>query len=111
MTSRIKGPEGSPIEGSGNARGVQRVRAPAAARDEVAVAASATDSVEITPSAKAMLTLQATLNELPDVDQKRVERIRLAIDSQTYRVDAGRIADRLLQLEGDLSSASQSRPY
>lgn len=111
MTTRIKGPEGNPIEGSGGARNVERVRATPAARAEVAVAAGATDSVEITPSAKAMLVLQASLGELPDVDQKHVERIRMAIDSQTYRVDAGRIADRLMQLEGDLSAASQSRPY
>jgi len=94
-----------------SARGVDRVRAAALSRAATPPATSATDSVQITPSARQMLGLQQALSDLPDIDVQKVERIKLAIDRQTYKVDAARIADRLMQMDGDLAAATAARKY
>jgi negative regulator of flagellin synthesis FlgM len=110
VNNRIKDTDRAPVERS-SARGVERVRATNATRTPVAPATSATDSVQITPSARQMLGLQQALSDVPDIDGQKVERIRLAIDRQTYRVDAARIADRLMQMDGDLAAATAPRKY
>jgi negative regulator of flagellin synthesis FlgM len=112
VSSRIKGTDGSAVEGS-RARGVDRVRPTSATRAPATVneALGSTDSVEITSSAHQLLDLQQALSELPDVDLQKVERIRMAIDGQTYRVDAARIADRLLQMDSDLTATRTARKY
>ena len=110
VNNRIKDTDRASVERSG-ARGVERVRATNATRTPAAPATSATDSVQITPSARQMLGLQQALSDVPDIDVQKVERIRLAIDRQTYRVDAERIADRLMQMDGDLAAATAPRKY
>jgi negative regulator of flagellin synthesis FlgM len=94
-----------------SARGVDRVRAAAASQAPTPPTGSATDSVEITSSARQMLVLQQALSDVPDINAQKVERIRLAIDNQTYRVDSARIADRLMQMDGDLNAATTQRKY
>jgi flagellar biosynthesis anti-sigma factor FlgM len=79
---------------------------PAAAADT-----QRTDSVHITATARAVLALQEAVSGVPDIDTARVERLQQSIDQQHYTVDAGKIADRLMNLEGDLLSAGQTRKY
>jgi len=113
VNSRIKGSDGAAVERSNgrSARGVDRVRSGTAAPPAAAATGSATDSVEVSASARTLLTLQQSLAEVPDVDVQKVERIRLAIDNQTYRIDTARVADRLMQMDGDLAAASSARKY
>jgi hypothetical protein len=75
VNSRIKGSDGSAVERS-SGRTVERVRAAAAAGMPAPVTAGATDEVQITASARTLLTLQQALAEVPDVDVQKVERIR-----------------------------------
>lgn len=55
------------------------------------------DQVRLTESAKAIGAASKAADA--PVDTKRVEQIRQAISDGTYKVDAQRIADRLIALE------------
>jgi len=44
-----------------------------------------------------VLQLLQILEELPDVRQDKVEKLRKQIQQGSYQVDAGRIADRILE--------------
>lgn len=108
MTTRIKGPDGGAIEGAGRNRSVARTNG--VARTGGTASPSSTDGVEsvhITSAAHTMLALQQQIAETPDVDVARVEKLRADINQNRYQIDAGRIADRLMQLEGDLQATGQ----
>lgn len=63
--------------------------------------AGADDRVQLTDSAKAMQEAARTQSGA-EVDTKKVEQLRQALASGTYKVDANRIADRMLSLESQL---------
>ena len=110
MSNRIRGPEGSPIEGS-NTRGVERVRAAGAVKSAPRADQQLADTVHITDSARAVLALQEAVAAVPDIDAARVAHLQQNIEQHSYNVDAGKIADRLMSLEGDLLAAGQTRKY
>ncbi|AHX14417.1 flagellar biosynthesis anti-sigma factor FlgM [Dyella jiangningensis] len=68
---------------------------------EAASSAGADDRVQLTDSAKAMQEAARTQSGA-EVDTKKVEQLRQALASGTYKVDANRIADRMLSLESQL---------
>lgn len=55
------------------------------------------DSVQLTASARALGAASRSADA--PVDTKRVERIRQAIADGTYKVDAQRVADRIISLD------------
>ncbi len=59
------------------------------------------DSVQLTQSARAMMDAAASSSDVP-VDAERVAQIREQIANGTYRVDAQRVADRLISMERQL---------
>lgn len=68
-------------------------------------APQANDSVKLTDSARALH--QATsVNAQSPVDTAKVEQIRHALTSGSYRVDAGKIADRLTSIESQINGTS-----
>lgn len=67
-----------------------------------APAAAADDSVKLTDSARA-LHEAAKAGADSGIDTKRVEQVRQALANGSYKIDAGRIADGLLSLEGQIS--------
>lgn len=67
-----------------------------------AASGGAGESVNFTRAAEDLLQLETRLRELPGVDQARVDSIREAINSGTYKVDAERIVDGLLKSEREL---------
>jgi negative regulator of flagellin synthesis FlgM len=109
LTTRIKGSESSPVDGG--SRAIERVQrtARSSSADKSSETGSQTsiESVTITDSARQLLALQQTIGDLPDIDQSRVERVRSDIEQNRYSSDSGRIADRMLQLEGDLMAADR----
>ncbi len=68
-----------------------------------APASGATDSVSLTDTAAQMRRVEASLADLPEVDNDKVAAIRQSIENGSYEVDAGRIADTLLQFESSLN--------
>lgn len=104
VSNRIKGTDGSPVSGSSSSRAVEQVRrASAVSASDKPVEAG--NDVHITNSARELLGLQQAISDLPEIDSGRVERLRRDIEQNRYSVDAGKIADRLLQLEDDLAAA------
>lgn len=64
-----------------------------------ATEAAGTDQVTLTQSARELQQVAAAIANTPAVDAGRVESARRAIDDGTYQVNAGKIADSLLQLD------------
>ena len=55
-----------------------------------------TDKVVLSPKARELQDARMELGGLPDVDVRRVARIRHQIDKGTYEIDGGKIAERML---------------
>jgi len=63
---------------------------------------SAADRVELSDSAKSLQSLAHEIADLPAVDAARVDSIKRAITEGRYHVDPVRLAQKFLELEGDL---------
>lgn len=61
------------------------------------------DSVEFSATAKQLSSLQADLSSLDAVDMGKVDEIRQAISNGSYKIDAQKIAESLLALEGEFA--------
>jgi negative regulator of flagellin synthesis FlgM len=72
--------------------------------DAAAPAASAqsADHVTLTNSARYLQKIEEAVAKAPVVDTAKVASVKQAVQSGTYHVDAGRVADKLLQFEKGL---------
>lgn len=61
------------------------------------------DTVELTDTATRLSQLAQELSAADGVDLQRVDSIRQSIAEGSYEVDAGRIADALIQQEQELA--------
>lgn len=61
------------------------------------------DSVEFSAAAKQLSSLQDELASISAVDMGKVDEIRQAISNGSYKIDAQKIADSLLALEGEFA--------
>jgi negative regulator of flagellin synthesis FlgM len=64
--------------------------------------AAASDTVELTSSAKLLERLEKTLASSPEINSERVEAVRTAIESGDYVIDAEKIAAALLRTDREL---------
>jgi len=55
-----------------------------------------------------MANLQQAVNDVPEIDTNRVAAVQQALSSGQYKVNAGKIADRMIQLESDLRGAGKN---
>jgi len=86
---RSTGPIGGQVARAGDARG--KIEAPAAA-----------DSLRLTGEATGLQALQRDLAARPAVDETRVQAVREALASGSYRIDPEAIASRMLDLDAQL---------
>lgn len=71
--------------------------------DSSAPATSQTgDHVTLTDSALALQKLSETIAQAPVVDAGKVASVKQAVNGGTYKIDSGRIADKILQFESGL---------
>ncbi|AEF94675.1 flagellar biosynthesis anti-sigma factor protein FlgM [Desulfotomaculum nigrificans CO-1-SRB] len=56
-----------------------------------------TDSLELSPEARAKQEIQAKLKEIPEVREDLVNRLKKEIQNGTYKPDASKIADGIIQ--------------
>lgn len=97
------------ISGYGRSGDVSAARSRSVARAEraeserAADAARRDDDVRFTDTAAALQKAEARLREQADVDAARVEAVRRRVESGEYRVDAARLAARLLRFERSLT--------
>lgn len=59
----------------------------------------ATDTVELTQSAREMQALETALGSVSEVDQARVDEVRARLESGSYEVSASRTADKMIALD------------
>ena len=75
--------------------------------DSAATARKADDQVKLTDSARALQEAART-SDASAIDSQRVEQLRQALADGSYKVDAGRIADRMLALEQQLGGTGKA---
>jgi negative regulator of flagellin synthesis FlgM len=84
----------SPIKGSGSS---------SVAADKVPSETSAAgDHVTLTDSARSLQKIEEAVAKAPVVDAAKVASVKQAVSAGTYTIDAGRIADKLLNFERGL---------
>ncbi|NMP32869.1 flagellar biosynthesis anti-sigma factor FlgM [Thalassotalea sp. M1531] len=62
----------------------------------------AQDSVSLTPQAKQLNEIQKKNGDAPEVNQKKIEQLKKAIQSGAYKVDAEKLAESIVKFEFDL---------
>lgn len=86
------------------AKGTPSRGAAGGARDDAAGAGrSGEDRVRLTSDARQASAIADRIATLPTIDRARVDAVSAAISRGEYRIDADRIAERMLALEQDLN--------
>jgi negative regulator of flagellin synthesis FlgM len=101
VTTKIDGLQNRPVQ-VGTGRTVSSTSDATATRGKAQVAA--TSPVRITDQARQLAALEQALNEVPVVNEARVDAIRAALAEGRYEVNPERIADKLLRTEQELSA-------
>ena len=104
MTGKITGFDQRPVQVANHGT-TERTAAKSSAVPENRTAEAAS-SVKLTDSAMQLAALEKALAQVPDVDMDRVQRLRSEIESGDYKVDAQKIATKLMQLERTLAAAA-----
>ena len=92
----------APVKGS-NSNGVVADKPQQGESSAAGVSASQTgDTVTLTSSARSLQKIEETVAKAPVVNAAKVAAVKQAINSGNYQIDAGRIADKLLQFERGL---------
>lgn len=83
--------------------GVKRTEQGESTRSTGSEESTRKDAVALTDTAVRLKRIEASLAELPEVDQAKVDALRERVDSGDYEVDSNEVARRLVQMEQDLS--------
>lgn len=84
------------VTGAGSAAAASGTREKKRATKSHATDAGSTDKVEISAKAKDAVRAQNIARGAPDVDEAKVARLKAAIQNGSYKVDADKVADRLV---------------
>ncbi|HWX37405.1 MAG TPA: flagellar biosynthesis anti-sigma factor FlgM [Steroidobacteraceae bacterium] len=91
----------APIKGS-NALGAAADKPQGEAVAPAATTGQPGDHVTLTDSARSLQKIEEAVAKAPVVDAAKVASVKQAVQSGTYHIDAGRVADKLLQFESGL---------
>jgi len=74
------------------------VKQPSAAEQKQAVAKAAKgDQVELSAKARELQAARETIRQMDDVDHEKVARVKAQIEAGTYKVDADKIAGKMIE--------------
>jgi len=91
------------VKGSGGSVAVDKAQGDTASVGSAgSPAASSADQVTITGSGLALQKLAQAVASAPVVNTQKVASVKQAIQNGTYKVDAGSVADKILQFENGL---------
>ena len=102
MTSKIDGYKTSQQLVSSTpkgAKGTAVAKSAAASGGAEATEAGTADQVTLTQSARNLQKVAEAVASTPVVNAGKVAAAKLAISNGTYKVDSGRVADKILQFE------------
>ena len=91
----------APLKGS-NSSSVVADKSQGEAAAAGAPAAQAGDTVTLTNSARSLQKIEEAVAKAPVVNAAKVAAVKQAVNSGTYQVNAGQVADKLLQFERGL---------
>ena len=91
------------------ARDMQTASKSSNAATPKSVAPVKTDSVSITSQAQQLQGAQTKMASLPEVDQKKVAEIKLAISEGRYKVDPEKLAANIASFEAELGSLASDK--
>ncbi|HME37331.1 MAG TPA: flagellar biosynthesis anti-sigma factor FlgM [Steroidobacteraceae bacterium] len=91
----------APVKGS-NSNGVVADKSQAEAAGAAASASQTGDHVTLTNSARSLQKIEEAVAKAPVVNSAKVASVKQAVQSGTYSIDAGRVADKLLKFESGL---------
>lgn len=60
------------------------------------------DHVTLTDSARSLQKIEQAVAQAPVVNTAKVAAVKQAVNNGTYKIDAGRVADKILQFESGL---------
>lgn len=95
----------APANGAGKAGGTTAKADSAASPGGVSQAPA--DQLKLTDSARA-LHHAASTDDSPTIDPLRVERVRQSLTDGSYKIDASRIADRMLTMDAQLGGTDKA---
>jgi negative regulator of flagellin synthesis FlgM len=91
----------APLKGS-NSSSVVADKSQGEAAAAGAPAAQAGDTVTLTNSARSLQKIEEAVAKAPVVNAAKVAAVKQAVNSGTYQVNAGQVADKMLQFERGL---------
>jgi negative regulator of flagellin synthesis FlgM len=91
----------APVKGS-NSSGVVADKSQGEAAAAGASTTQAGDTVTLTNSARSLQKIEEAVANTPVVNAAKVAAVKQAVNSGTYQVNAGQVADKLLQFERGL---------
>jgi negative regulator of flagellin synthesis FlgM len=91
----------APLKGS-NSNAVVADKSQGESSASAATASKAADTVTLTSSARSLQKIEEAVAKTPVVNAPKVAAVKQAISAGTYQIDAGRVADKLLQFESGL---------
>ena len=89
---------GRPVKRAGNSDGADK---------SSGAGANAKADTHITDSARQLAAAEQSVRDLPAIDDARVQQVSAKIANGSYKIDAGRVADKLLRSEQDLAELEQ----
>jgi negative regulator of flagellin synthesis FlgM len=105
VTNKISGYSATepltPVKGSSSSVVADRTQSEANAAPTTAVKTA--DQVTLTSSARTLQRAEETIAKTPVVDTSKVDSVKQRLSAGTYQIDAGRVADKLLQYERGLN--------
>ena len=91
----------APVKGSNNGS-VVADKTQGEAAGASAQTSQSGDTVTLTDSARSLQKIEEAVAKAPVVDAQKVAAVKHAIGSGTYKIDAGRVAGKLLKFERGL---------
>jgi flagellar biosynthesis anti-sigma factor FlgM len=107
VPAKINGTDTRPTTPVGAGRATQRTRDPVSGGASSDVAANATKDVQVSGAANHLAAVEQSLLDMPEVDNAKVEDIRMQIETGVYRIKPEAIADGLIQFENVLSKVEK----
>ena len=91
----------APVKGS-NSNSVVADKSQGEASAAAAATSQTGDTVTLTSSARSLQKIEEAVAKAPVVNASKVAAVKQAVQSGTYQINAGRVADKLLQFESGL---------
>jgi negative regulator of flagellin synthesis FlgM len=91
----------APLKGS-NSSGAVADKSQGEGSAASAAASQTGDHVTLTASARSLQKIEQAVAQAPVVNADKVAAVKQAVSDGTYKIDAGRVADKILQFESGL---------